>query len=185
MGSSVAYKPIGPFLSKVRCKDASGQSTEQSKGGCSAAVRDNHRQALVPGPNYQLHIEFTVMHVRQSCMSLYVPDCPLSCSHIILVGPSQGFAYPPWGGGGLIQGPTHPEFWHTHRPTNVPPPGGGGGLTPTHPPTHPRTQLRPWAWGTHSNCGVLALPPSHLTQMTMHPSPFMGVGHAHVICNAM
>ena len=26
------------------------------------------------------------------------------------------------GGGGLIQGPTHPEFWHTHRPTNVPPP---------------------------------------------------------------
>ena len=42
------------------------------------------------------------------------------------------------GGGGLIQGPTHPEFWHTHRPTNVPPPpGGGGGLTPTHPPTHP------------------------------------------------
>ena len=47
-------------------------------------------------------------------------------------------------GGGLIQGPTHPEFWHTHGPTNVPPPppGGGGGLTPTHPPTHPRTQLR-------------------------------------------
>ena len=34
-------------------------------------------------------------------------------------------------GGGLIQGPTHPEFWHTHRPTNVPPPppgGGGGGV---------------------------------------------------------
>ena len=43
------------------------------------------------------------------------------------------------GGGGLIQGPTHPEFWHTHRPTNVPPPPRGGGLTPTHPPTHPPT----------------------------------------------
>ena len=31
-------------------------------------------------------------------------------------------------GGGLIQGPTHPEFWHTHRPTNAPPPPGGGGV---------------------------------------------------------
>ena len=59
IGASVAYKTIGPFLSKVRRKDARGQSTKQSKGGCSAAVRSNHRQALVPGPNYQLHIEFT------------------------------------------------------------------------------------------------------------------------------
>ena len=44
-------------------------------------------------------------------------------------------------GGGLIQGPIHPEFWHTHRPTNAPPPPPGGGSN-THPPTHPRTQLR-------------------------------------------
>ena len=91
--------------------------------------------------------------------------------------PKPGFCLPTRGGGG-IQGPTHPEFWHTHRPTNVPPPPPPPPLTPTHVPLD-------WAWGRHSNCGVLALPPSHLTQMTMHPSPFMGVGHAHVICRAM
>ena len=63
--------------------------------------------------------------------------CPLHVQSSVLLSH-------PRGGGGLIQGPTHPEFWHTHRPTNVPPPpqGGGGGLTPTHPPTHPATQLR-------------------------------------------
>ena len=81
--------------------------------------------------------------------------------------PTPGFCLTT--GGGLIQGPTHPEFWHTHRPTNVPPPPQGGEcLTSTHPPTHPRTQLRhaiqkTKAWGRLSNCGVLALPPSHLT----------------------
>ena len=106
----------------------------------------------------------------------------------VLIRP--GFCLATLGGGGLIQGPTHPEFWHTHRPTNVPPPPGGGGLTPTHPPTHPRTQLRHAIQKTKfftevNNHHVLPLPPSHLTQMTMHPSPFMGVGHAHVICNTM
>ena len=54
---------------------------------------------------------------------------------------TPGFCLATLGGGGwLIQGPTHPEFWHTHRPTNVPPPPpGGGGGSDTHPPTHPPT----------------------------------------------
>ena len=37
---------------------------------------------------------------------------------------------------------THPYFWQTRRPTNVPAPIGGGGgryWTPTHPPSHPTT----------------------------------------------
>ena len=63
-----------------------------------------------------------------------VPQCLLV---IYWLDGSRVLLSHPRGGGGLIQGPTHPEFWHTHRPTNVPPPRGGGGLTPTHPPTHP------------------------------------------------
>ena len=38
-GSSVAYKTIGTFLSKVRHEDASGWATEQAKFSKGAAVR--------------------------------------------------------------------------------------------------------------------------------------------------
>ena len=38
-GSSVAYKTIGTFLSKVRREDASGLATEQAKFSKGAAVR--------------------------------------------------------------------------------------------------------------------------------------------------
>ena len=96
-------------------------------------------------------------------------------------------------GGGVNSG-THPPrilaYPQTDKCPTHPPGGGGGGLTPTHPPTHPHTQLRHAIQKTKfftevNNHHVLPLPPSHLTQMTMHPSPFMGVGHAHVICNTM
>ena len=66
-------------------------------------------------------------------------------SRVYWLVPDRVLLSHPRGGGGLIQGPTHPEFWHTHRPTNAPPPPRGGGADthpPTHPPTHPRTQLR-------------------------------------------
>ena len=38
-GSSVAYKTIGSFLSKVRHEDASGLATEQAKFSKGAAAR--------------------------------------------------------------------------------------------------------------------------------------------------
>ena len=103
----------------------------------------------------------------------------------------SGFCLATLGGGGGNSG-THPPRILAYPQTDKcpTPPLGGGGLTPTHPPTHPRTQLRHAIQKTKfftevNNHHVLPLPPSHLTQMTMHPSPFMGVGHAHVICNTM
>ena len=50
----------------------------------------------------------------------------------------------PRGGGGVNSG-THPPRILAYPQTDkcpTPPPRGGGGLTPTHPPTHPATQLR-------------------------------------------
>ena len=65
---------------------------------------------------------------------------PLCGDRVKLGTPPRVLLSHPRGGGN--SGPTHPQFWHTHRPTNVPPPPpGGGGLTPTHPPTHPPTHV--------------------------------------------
>ena len=58
--------------------------------------------------------------------------------------PRAGFCLPSPGGGGGVNAGTHPPRILAYPQTDKcpPPQGGGGGLTPTYPPTHPRTQLR-------------------------------------------
>ena len=103
---------------------------------------------------------------------------------------NQAFAQPR--GWGSIQGPTHPEFGLTHRPTNgLPYPGGGGGGLDTHPPTHPTNYHRPYhrqnaltsAFGADPRSPTMAYPtpgggggckPTHpeiLTDPPTHPTP--------------
>ena len=86
------------------------------------------------------------------------------------------------GASGGVNSGTHPPRILAYPQTNkcpTPPGGGSDTHTPTHPPTYPTETCNT------EDYRVLALPPSHLTQMTMHPSPCMDVEHAHVICNAM
>ena len=92
-----------------------------------------------------------------------------------------GFCLATLGGGGLFRDPPGQNFGiPTDRQMSHPPPPGGGGGSDTHPPTHPPT------YPTETcNTEDQVLPPSHPAQTTKHPSPFMGVGHAQVICNDM